>query len=424
MGVRSILAGFAAAAPAPVFVVAAAGGRRVAGELLLDPRVEPVLSPRAADALIVVGRLTDRLLPAVMLAHDQVPPPRLAFQWLPDGAPDDPLAAVLPGVRVAEGGGFLELVRDAHAGLLAGRSGGRGLAWPDTEPAPWRGIGPYGQGGKGMTGGVPYGRPLTGRADDRDGLKLDRLEVRVGPLFPAFPPGLELAVGLQGDVVQEVTVAENPFEGAALVERGDPFGRVLREPVQIAELETARAGHHLRWAAGALPLAGLSALGRRMLALALRVGPGDAERVRGVRRTMERGRGLAWLAGGVGELRDDVGGPVGRAAGRPRDLRADLDEYRALGFEPVTQADGDSRARWRQRLAEAEQALRLAGAAGDATVGPIDDFEGPWGPAGPGRLLDLLPELLEGMEWGDLVTTVVSLDLDLEEAAVREEVPA
>jgi hypothetical protein len=33
------------------------------------------------------------------------------------------------------------------------------------------------------------------------------------------------------------------------------------------------------------------------------------------------------------------------------------------------------------------------------------------------RLLGLLPEVLAGMEWGEAVATIVSLDLDLGEAA-------
>lgn len=425
MGVRSTLARFASGAPTPVFVVAGVGGRRAAQHLLLSPVLTPTLSPRAADALVVVGYLTEGLLAPVMLAHDQIPSPRLAFQWLPDGAPDDPLAAMLPGVRVAEGGFLVELIRDAHAGQLAGRGDGLEDAWPDVEPATWRGVGPYGQGGKGMTGGVPHGRPLPGWADDRDGLKLDRLDVRVGPLFPAFPPGLELVLGIQGDVVQEVSVGENPFRGAS--RPGGPFSRALREAVPVAELEMARARSHLRWLAEALRAAGLPALGRRVLGLAVRAGPEDAGAVGRLRRSLERGRGLRWLAGGVGVLRAEVGGPVGRAAGHPRDARAGLEEYRALGFEPVVQEGGDGLARWRQRVAEAEQALRLAAAAGARTVGPLDIVEGPRGPlraveTAAAALLELLPELLEGMEWGDLVTAVVSLDLDLEEAAASARV--
>jgi hypothetical protein len=51
--------------------------------------------------------------------------------------------------------------------------------------------------------------------------------------------------------------------------------------------------------------------------------------------------------------------------------------------------------------------------------------EAPRGPLTAGAspdagLVALLPELLVGMEWGDAVTTVVSLDIDVTESAVRE----
>ncbi|NEE25830.1 hypothetical protein G3M53_10200, partial [Streptomyces sp. SID7982] len=52
------------------------------------------------------------------------------------------------------------------------------------------------------------GLPLAERADDRDGLRLDRLHVPFGPVLPDWPVGLVLRLTLQGDVVQEVTGVE------------------------------------------------------------------------------------------------------------------------------------------------------------------------------------------------------------------------
>ena len=52
---------------------------------------------------------------------------------------------------------------------------------------------------------MPGGIPMADRADDRDGLKLDRLAVPLGPLLPAWPPGLLVRTTLQGDVIQEAT---------------------------------------------------------------------------------------------------------------------------------------------------------------------------------------------------------------------------
>ncbi|NBH03436.1 hypothetical protein [Amycolatopsis sp. SID8362] len=54
---------------------------------------------------------------------------------------------------------------------------------------------------------MPGGIPMADRADDRDGLKLDRLTVPLGPVLPAWPSGLLVRVVLQGDVVQEAVVA-------------------------------------------------------------------------------------------------------------------------------------------------------------------------------------------------------------------------
>jgi len=39
-------------------------------------------------------------------------------------------------------------------------------------------------------------------------------------------------------------------------------------------------------------------------------------------------------------------------------------------------------------------------------------------------LVTMLPELLVGMEWGDAVTAVVSLDIDMAEATVPHDVAA
>ncbi|MDP8954464.1 MAG: hypothetical protein M3N37_06020 [Actinomycetota bacterium] len=125
-----------------------------------------------------------------------------------------------------------------------------------------------------------------------------------------------------------------------------------------------------------------------------------------------------------------AGGPVARAGGVAIDARTDDPAYACLDFEPVVHHGGDARARLRQRVAEAAQALALAERAGDALRSPGPPVEGPRGPLAPGRtmpsssLIDLLPTLLDGQEWGDAVTTVASLDLDLEEAAVDQSTTA
>ncbi|MHB1343109.1 MAG: NADH-quinone oxidoreductase subunit D-related protein [Thermoleophilia bacterium] len=453
MVVRSILTRLAKKAPVPVFLISGIGGDEIADGLRLDERLQVMDSPRPAMVLMIVGRLTGGLNGAVLQVHDQMAEPRAVVRWSPSEF--DASAAIFPHLLVmdavpAEAADSLAAAAvEARDDLLAGRLPSSHPLLPDIDPNPWRGVGPWGQGGTGMTGGVPYGRPLPERAKDRDGLQLDQLLVRLGPFMPALPEGLVLEVRLQGDVIQDVVVGENPFaEEAGSASRQEafspltgpaelaPFLAALRVPVAIAELERARARHHLRWLGHTLRMHGLTGLCRRVLALSARVYPGGAglrsalatAEVAELRRWLERNFTLAWVTRGIGRLSADQlaaldGGPVARAGGVERDERLADPAYLALGFEPVTRTRGDALARWRLRLQEAERSLRLAEIAGDTMTTVTGAVEGPTGPLGRGlapssRLLPLLPDLLGGLEWGDAVVTLLSLDLDLREAAL------
>jgi respiratory-subunit NADH dehydrogenase subunit len=274
-----------------------------------------------------------------------------------------------------------------------------------------------------MTGGVPYGRPMATRAPDRDGLELDKLDLRVGPFFPPLPRGLALDLQLQGDVIQEATVPTNPFRRVRFDPPGDVFSAALAGPVPIAEIELARARHHLEWLGGMLRVHGLAALGFRALALSRDVSLRSLTAVRELGYSLKRTRGLGWATSGVGVLppatASAASGPVARAAGYVHDARVHDPAYEGLGFEPIVQRDGDARDRWRQRVAETVQALELATQAGDRHTQSLDQVESPRGvrrPSGSSwhTLVDALPTILEGQEWGDAVTTLVSLDLDME----------
>lgn len=433
MGVRRWLAGLAAGAPASVFVVPGRGAREKVDELRLDSRLHFTESPRAATILLLIGEIPDALASAARSIHDSMPGPRATACWragtsapIPSGFPD----AVMVDVR-EEVGTVLTRLQSA---LLRGDHASEPDLLPDIDPAPWRGVGPHGQGGKGMTGGVPYGRALAERAHDRDGLELDQLPVRIGPLFPPLPAGLVLDLKVQGDVVQEVSLGDNPFLSfdAAVVGTAagpNPFELALSQPVPISVLELARARHHLVWLAGALELHGVAALGCRARRLAAEIAPERAGAVHALGRLLEGTRSLAWGTAGVGvtdgaSLAEVPPGPVSRAAGIARDARTSDPSYLTLGFEVLVQEEGDARARWRQRLSEALQALELAGRAAARWSTPSGRVEAPRGSltaesAPAAELVALIPALLPGLDWGDAVTTIVSLDLDLEEAASR-----
>lgn len=423
------MARLGAAAPVPVFVVTGAGAREAVQDLWRDPRLDVVDSPRWANVLLLAGEVPPGLADAAAAAHDAMSHPRGTVAWTA-GVAASPVAGPFVGVDVVDGAGddVAAAVTACHRELLVGNWVSEAALLLDVDPAPWRGVGPYGQGGTGMTGGVPYGRPMAGRADDRDGLALDQLPLRMGPLLAPLPPGLTLQVVLQGDVIQDVDVEENPFDNTAAPPAGlGPFLRAVTEPVCVAELELARARHHLRWLARALSVHGLSALARRVLRLAGGLQPCDGDAVGALARTVRRTRVLGWATGGVGvvgaeTLADAGAGPVGRAAGLADDARGDDPAYQALDFEPHTEEGGDAASRWRQRLAECRQSLDLARHAGDTRAGGRGRVESPTGllesgSSATGRMLDLLPTLLRGQEWGDAVTSLVSLDLDLEEAA-------
>ena len=437
--VLNAMARFAAGASVPVFSVVGAGARPQVQDLWLGERIQLVGSPRPANVLLLAGALPGPLLNAAVAAHDAMSHPRVTIRWPLGTAPGtpDPFAGALV---VREHEHVVDIVVRAHRELLLGSRKSEPALLPDEDPAPWRGVGPFGQGGTGMTGGVPYGRPLARRADDRDALALDQIAVRVGPLFAHFPPGLSVDLGLQGDVIQALTVDPNPFEptGGQANYLMRPFFEALDRPVLIAEMEMARAQRHLRWLAQALLALGLEAFARRVLVLARSLRAGDAGRVRAVGGALRRTMALGWATAGIGkiegELLEEMGaGPVARASGVAEDARAEDTAYRALGFEPIVQSEGDARARWQQRIEEAAQALELAARAGEAVSGGRGLVEAPGGrlhadSAPTARLLPLLPQLLVGREWGEAITTLVSLDLDLEDeaaaAALRVTEPA
>lgn len=403
-----------------VLAVLGGGGRAGVTRLLADDRVRLVDSPRHADVLVVVGAVPAALGPALRGVHDQLAAPRAVVWWT--RTPE-----ALPGIDHAEP----VTAADPVPALAAAADGStQPLLQADEPPAEWRGVGPYGTGGKGMMGGSPYGRPMTMTDDDlRDGLALDALQMRVGPLFPHLPTGLTLDVTLQGDVVVEVEVGDSPFatdpatwRGAPPPDHAGPDRQVVvgahDGAVGVADVEVARARHQLGVVAGTLRLAGLDALARRTARLAVTAAPGDGPAVRRLAGWLRRSGAVRWLLAGVGHVGPHTagGGPVARAAGAAVDARTTAPAYADLGFSVVTHRRGDALARLRQRLAEAAQALDIAAAARQRRT-RADGLEGPLGPvrahpAPPTRLLDDLPELLRGMEWGDVVTTVDSLDLD------------
>ncbi len=408
-----------------MFAVAGAGAQAQVDDLLLQPRLRLVDSPAAANVLLIAGAVPAHLAAELARLHDGLARPRVPLWWSL-GSRVAPSIGPSVEVHESDAAALVDAVVRTHQRLLLGELPSSPPALPDEEPASWRGIGPYGQGGKGMTGGVPYGRPMAEVAPDRDGLRLDQLTVRIGPFFARFPTGLVLEILLQGDVVQQAHVVGAPDAGTPVEAHvRTPFHEALDAPVPVSLLELERARSHLRSIASALVAHQLPSLARRVLRFANNVHPDQSEDVQRMHRLLRRSQLLGWATRGVGSIPADrlegtATGPVARASGVDQDERTTDPAYLGLGFEPVVHAGGDARARITQRLAEAHQALQLAGRAGDRRHDPEAPLESPRGRLAVGdlpaqRLLPLLPAVLEGMEWGDAVSTVVSLDLDTDE---------
>lgn len=244
-----------------------------------------------------------------------------------------------------------------------------------------------------------------------DGLVMEPIELRFGPLGTPLPGGLAVDVTLDGDVVSASTLeALLNSEGSA---HGTPSVPDLLAPVAwtlaieggaegqvrasswrgVAALEVERAVSHLVWlralgrlvgwrmfvdrctvALEGLPslthdLAGRDEDGVAHASSALSPLQRASARAHGVAALLRRSRVFRMRTAGVGTVTSEhaerVGlrGPVARASGLRDDARAGHPLYDRLEFEPVVHGGGDAYARALVRAEEARDSLRLAGAA-------------------------------------------------------------
>ncbi len=297
----------AATAPVPVFVARGGGTGLLPVELAFDARLRLVVSPRHATVLVAAGRFPGPLGVAVDRVHDQLPAPRGTLWWTADVDGDRP--AALRDASVVTDADPVGSVVALHRDLCLGRIRSDAAVLADDPPNRFEGRGDHGQGGEGMMGGVPWGRPMAMTGDDRDGLALDRLPVVLGPFLPGFPNGLRVHAVLQGDVVQEAKLEVLDLGSGPRLDRLDPAA--------------GGAQHDLRWLAEALRLAGLGALAVRAARLA-RAAPAPASRAALARLVRRSGLPAAWSGVGVIDGEDararlvrrlDPSAPEGRSPG-------------------------------------------------------------------------------------------------------------
>lgn len=200
MGLRQTLLRVGTAAP-HVLVVPVPGFSplRWAVEQWSDAQGWPrAASPADADVLVECGRPGPQLEQRIAVAWEGLPGPR-ARARVADGDATR-VTAVLLAARAE--------LRDLDGQLAdtEARTPPEPAAGPATEDSDH--AGPDGSDHAGMDMDLPGGLAMADRVEDRDGLRLEGLQLRLGPLLPGWPAGLELDVVLSGDVLSEVTARQ------------------------------------------------------------------------------------------------------------------------------------------------------------------------------------------------------------------------
>ncbi|MFJ9542123.1 hypothetical protein ACIRPX_33355 [Streptomyces sp. NPDC101225] len=350
--------------------------------------------------------------------HDDSPPPGAAERR----GQDDHHTGHGPGDRTAPSG------HEAHdhqqspeRAAPMGHEGHHGEAGPLDHEGHHGGAGPMDdEGHHGEAGSMDHaghgmhamgeiaGLPMAERGDDRDGLRLDRLHVPIGPALPDWPAGLILRLTLQGDVVQGVEVDHLPVPSGPRPPYWDEPWLTAGQGGEVTRGRAARrrCAAHLDSAGRLLAVIGRDDVAARCRRLRDALLSGASQRaiggeLRGTVHRVGRSRTLRWSVAGLGRL------PASRG--------------RAAGVTgPALAADGDAYDRLRVWLSEIERCVEelddMRPLATDERTGPRGRLDGPQPPSR--ALLDVLPELLTGAEFACARIIVASLDPDIEELAL------
>lgn len=256
-------------------------------------------SPADADVLVVCGEPGPGLAEAIEGVWHQMPGPRVRVDVHAGDEVDARLDEAHTGLldtdhhrRDAQQRPTASELLAEQAGPRAESHGGHG----DTDHA-------SAGGHEGMEMS-PGGIPLAEGGEDRDGLEMDVLQVRFGPVLPHWPAGLVLRCSMQGDVIVE---AQAELVDGPARQEDDVIGPA-RGIDNIASL---------------LALAGwddAAAEARRIRDTALEPGDGAAgSELERLRRRVRRSWTLRWSLRGVRRLSDKEA----HARGLPADAVGD-----------------------------------------------------------------------------------------------------
>lgn len=442
------------------YLLAGVGPARAAIEATLHPGWLREDDPYGAD-LLVLGGVPGELLAAALLELRGQLPRSVATLWVTHEAESPPadLAAAL-----AAHGPVLAARLGDDPSLVALYAGARPPT-TSTDLASHDVARPAGDGPARLV-------QVTGSGD----LATEDLVLSFGPIHPALATPLRLVLALDGEqvrhVVREPGYGQRPLphglaERETLAWRCDPDapattalaamllwdGGDAREAAARAERE--RAAVLLRACARHLELLGMVPAGRRLRGLAARAARDDdddgeavASATLAFARSVPARLAMRLRMRGVGALSREramslgVTGSVARASGLAVDAREDgtlAALYAGAGFTLCAgEAAGDDAARFRQRLAEAAQALRLAIAlrrASETRLEPREriELEAPRGRlvvareggalsiASPSPALILaLASAIVGSRYADALVAVDGFDASAEEAELAD----
>jgi len=197
-----------AAATRPHVLLVPVPGRsdlRWAVEDWLDAQGWPqAASPAGADLLIECGTPAVELAERADAAWDALPGPRDRARVRQPDEVDAVLSAARS--RLLDGPRQRQDAQERGVPVVAEPSGdmdpgGMDMGGMDDGGMDMGGMDMGGMDMGGMDMDLPGGLTMAGRVEDRDGLRLEGLPVRFGPLLPDWPAGLELQTTLSGDVL-------------------------------------------------------------------------------------------------------------------------------------------------------------------------------------------------------------------------------
>lgn len=327
---------------------------RIAAERALAARGwRAARSAADADALLCCGEPGPEFDQLVERLFAQLPRPRA---WERADHPDGVAAALDQILAALRAGGF-----------TAAPTKGKPARAEDAD------MNHADMGGGDMSG--PGGIPLAGGDQDRDGLEMDVLSVRLGPVLPAWPAGLELSVTLAGDLITD--------SHAGLV--GLDAETAL--PLEVSRHEhAALAADRIGW-------------------LLLLAGTGRAERqLRQVRDGLLDGAEIAWCTGQLRRLADGLA--------RSRSLRWSLRGLGRIDQGALQELDlprdwsGDVLDRLHRRLSGLSELV-------DELTDPAVRSVLPKGPSINRAQLDLMADTVRGLDLGAARLVISSVDIDL-----------